>query len=118
LALVGLRTTQYSILAKLKRHGPLSINKLANSMVMDRTTLGRAIRPLERDKLLAIGAGDDGRTRSLHLTATGTARLNAATKKWREAQQEFETAFGAHDAAKLRTVLRRAISATSELAAQ
>jgi len=44
LALVGLRTTQYSILAKLKRLGPLSINELANSMVMDRTTLGRAIR--------------------------------------------------------------------------
>jgi hypothetical protein len=40
LALVGLRTTQYSILAKLKRLGPLSINELANSMVMDRTTLG------------------------------------------------------------------------------
>ena len=65
LALVGLRTTQYSILAKLKRLGPLSINALANSMVMDRTTLGRAIRPLERDKLLAIGAGDDGRTPQL-----------------------------------------------------
>ena len=118
LALVGLRTTQYSILAKLKRLGPLSINALANSMVMDRTTLGRAIRPLERDKLLAIGAGDDGRTRSLCLTATGAARLKAATEKWREAQQEFETAFGAHDAAELRTVLRRAISATSESAVQ
>ena len=48
-------------------------------MVMDRTTLGRAIRPLERDKLLAIGAGDDGRTRCLRLTATGAARL----KEWR-----------------------------------
>jgi len=115
---VGLRTTQYSILAKLKRLGPLSINELANSMVMDRTTLGRAIRPLERDKLLAIGAGDDGRTRSLCLTATGAARLKTATEKWREAQQEFETAFGAHDAAKPRTVLRRAISATSESAVQ
>jgi DNA-binding MarR family transcriptional regulator len=111
-------TTQYSTLAKLKRLGPLSINELANSMVMDRTTLGRTIRPLERDKLLAIGAGDDGRTRSLCLTATGAARLKTATEKWREAQQEFETAFGAHDAAKPRTVLRRAISATSESAVQ
>ena len=65
LASEGLRTTQYSILAKLNRLGPLSINELAKSMVMDRTTLGRAIRPLERDRLLSIGAGDDGRTRSL-----------------------------------------------------
>jgi hypothetical protein len=36
LASEGLRTTQYSILAKLNRLGPLSINELAKSMVMDR----------------------------------------------------------------------------------
>ena len=37
-------------------------------MVMDRTTLGRAVRPLERDKLLTIGGDDDGRKRRLQLT--------------------------------------------------
>src|SRR5271168_129520 len=110
LALVGLRTTQYSILSKLKRLGPLSINELAKSMVMDRTTLGRAIRPLERDGLLMIGAGNDGRTRSLRLTARGEARLKAAKAKGREAQREFEIAFGARDAADLRTVLQRVVS--------
>src|SRR5262245_46826320 len=60
LASEGLRTTQFSILAKLNRLGPLSINELAKSMVMDRTTLGRAIRPLQRDRLLTIGEGEDG----------------------------------------------------------
>src|SRR5262245_45417507 len=60
LATVGLKTTQYSILSKLNRLGPLSINELAKSMVMDRTTLGRAIRPLQRDRLLTIGEGEDG----------------------------------------------------------
>ena len=106
----GLRTTQYSILAKLNRLGPLSINELARSMVMDRTTLGRAIRPLERERLLTIGAGEDGRTRSLRLTAKGEARLKAAAPKWREAQKEFETVFGARDAAQLRDVLQRVVS--------
>ena len=110
LASEGLRTTQFSVLAKLNRLGPLSINELAKSMVMDRTTLGRAIRPLERDRLLTIGAGDDGRTRSLRLTATGEARLKAAAVKWREAQKEFEMAFGARDAADLRSVLQRVVS--------
>ena len=38
----GLRTTQYSILAKLNRLGPLSINELAKLMVMDRTRWGAA----------------------------------------------------------------------------
>ena len=112
LAPEGLKTTQYSILAKLNRLGPLSINELAKSMVMDRTTLGRAIRPLERDKLLTIGAGDDGRTRSLKLTPAGQTRLKAAAAKWREAQKEFELAFGVPDAAKLRSVLQRVVTAT------
>jgi DNA-binding MarR family transcriptional regulator len=106
----GLRTTQYSILAKLNQLGPLSINELAKSMVMDRTTLGRAIRPLQRDRLLTIAGGEDGRTRSLRLTTTGEARLKAATAKWREAQKKFEKTFGAQDAAELRSVLQRVVS--------
>ena len=64
LAAEGLKTSQYSILAKLGRLGPLSINELAKLMVMDRTTLGRAVQPLERDKLLAIAADEDGARRS------------------------------------------------------
>src|SRR5262249_13957740 len=47
LASTGLRTTQFSILAKLKSLGPLTINAFAKEMVMDRTTLGRNIQPLE-----------------------------------------------------------------------
>ena len=53
LAASGLRTTQFSILAKLRRLGPMTINALAADMVMDRTTLGRNILPLERDGLIA-----------------------------------------------------------------
>jgi DNA-binding MarR family transcriptional regulator len=43
LASSGLRTTQFSILARLRLAGPLPINVLAKRMVMDRTTLGRNI---------------------------------------------------------------------------
>jgi DNA-binding MarR family transcriptional regulator len=111
LAAVGLKGTQYSILAKLNRLGPLSINELAKSMVMDRTTLGRAVRPLQRDKLLTIGAGDDGRTRRLQLTAAGQAKVKAAAARWREAQKTFELAFGAAESAELRTALHRVVAA-------
>ena len=57
LAASGLRTTQFSVLAKLRRLGPMTINALAADMVMDRTTLGRNILPLERDGLIAIEKG-------------------------------------------------------------
>src|SRR5579884_2504423 len=43
LAPTGLRGTQFSILAKLRRLGPTTINALARDLVMDRTTLGRNI---------------------------------------------------------------------------
>jgi hypothetical protein len=36
LAVAGLRTTQYGILAKVNNHGPMSINALAAELVMDR----------------------------------------------------------------------------------
>jgi len=64
LAPVGLRVTQFSILAKLERKGPLTINVLADDMVMDRTTLGRNIRPLERDGLISVEAAAIAEQRS------------------------------------------------------
>jgi DNA-binding MarR family transcriptional regulator len=112
LAPTGLRTTQFSILAKLKRKGPLTINRLAKDMVMDRTTVGRNILPLERDGLIRIEpAANDLRTKELHLTKAGEKRLRTAKKAWSEAQARFETTFGPKRAADLRSMLR-AVAAT------
>jgi DNA-binding MarR family transcriptional regulator len=112
LAEVGLRTTQYSILSKLSRLGAMPIGKLAATMVMERTALSRAIGPLERDGMIKVGPGPNGRTRSVKLTPTGETRLKAAATHWRRAQKEFEIAVGAADAADLRTVLQHVISVT------
>src|SRR5216110_3032553 len=96
LAPSGLRTTQLSILAKLKRLGPMTINALARELVMDRTTLGRTMLPLERDGLIVVeSAAADRRSKELHLTPAGSARLRAGFKLWTKAQQQFENAFGA-----------------------
>lgn len=111
LAAEGLRSTQYSILSKLGRLGPQSVNALADSMAMDRTTLGRALKPLQRAKLVAVGIDDDdGRARVIRLTPTGETRLKAAFRHWKNAQKEFEAAYGANDAAKLRGSLRRVVA--------
>ena len=58
LAPSDLRSTQYSILARLQRRGPMTINALAGELVMDRTTLGRNILPLQRDGLIVAGPGN------------------------------------------------------------
>jgi DNA-binding MarR family transcriptional regulator len=106
LAPSGLRSTQYSILARLQRKGPMTINALAAELVMDRTTLGRNILPLQRDGLIAVGSGKiDRRSKELRLTAAGTARWRSALKGWRRAQARFETVFGATRAETLRALL-------------
>jgi len=102
----GLRATQFSILAKLRQRGPLTITALAAEMVMDRTTLGRNIRPLQRKGLVAVASGRrDHRSKELHLTETGLERLRAAGAPWREAQQRFEALFGIERAFVLRQFL-------------
>lgn len=112
LAPAGLRTTQFSILAKLKRRGPMTVNALAKEMVMDRTTLGRNILPLERDGLVAAATGSsDRRSKELRLTEAGAARLRVAAKGWARAQSQFDTVFGAKRAAQLRALLRDVSSA-------
>ena len=112
LAPSGLRTTQFSILAKLRRLSPMTINALAAEMVMDRTTLGRNILPLERDGLIAVEQGSrDRRSKELRVTETGEARFRAGVKGWVQAQRQFEKAFGAKRTADMRALLH-AVAAT------
>jgi DNA-binding MarR family transcriptional regulator len=106
LAKSGLRTGQYGILAKLKRRGPMTINELAAELVIDRTTLGRNIRPLERDGLVAITPGrTDRRVKELRLTANGNECFNETREAWLAAQRSFETGFGPERSAELRALL-------------
>jgi DNA-binding MarR family transcriptional regulator len=107
LAPAGLRTSQFSILVKLKRLGPMTINALADEMVMDRTTLGRNILPLEREGLLSITPGRrDRRSKELRLTDAGLERLRAGYEGWKKAQRQFAVAFGDERTAGLRALLR------------
>jgi DNA-binding MarR family transcriptional regulator len=111
LAPAGLRTTQYGILGKLYRQGPMSINTLAAQLVMDRTTLGRNVRPLERDGLIEIGPDpSDRRSKILRLTKSGHTHFERAQKRWVEAQKTFEGAYGGKEASDLRQKLRAVIA--------
>ena len=94
LALHGLRTTQYSILARLEVEGPLSIGHLAARLAMDRTTLSREAAPLVRAALVEQNAGEDRRRRVLTLSPEGRARLEAARPAWRKAQRRVRAELG------------------------
>ncbi|PCE23067.1 MarR family transcriptional regulator [Paraburkholderia acidicola] len=106
LANVGLTITQFSILCRLSRGRRLTMKQLADQMVMERTSLLRALRPLQRDRLVVSEALTlDHRALSLGLTATGIERLEAARFYWHAAQDEFEQRFGIQRSASLRREL-------------
>lgn len=110
LAPVGLRVTQFSVLAKLGRLGPSSVQALAADLVMDRSTLGHNLRPLEREGLLALAIDPhDRRAKRLVLTDAGKAKLAEARPLWRAAQLAFERSYGETEAQSLRTSLARVV---------
>ena len=77
---------------------------------MDRTSLVRALKPLQRDGLVVIGAAASGgpRQNALALTAAGIAKLAEAEPLWRNAQNEFAERFGGEGpAAEARAALHR-----------
>lgn len=107
LAPIGLRGTQFSILAVLHDAGPIGMRALAQRMVMDRATLGHNLRPLEAQGLVGRTVGTDRRSRLVTLTTAGRDRLEAARPLWRQAQRRFEQSFGKDAARDLHAVLSR-----------
>src|ERR1700676_4640913 len=107
LTAAGLSSTQFSILTRLKELGPTMINALAQALVMDRTTVGRNILPLQRRRLIVVRRGEsDARRKELHLTKAGLARLEAGFDGWATAQAQFEGTVGKERASQLRDLLR------------
>ena len=72
---IGLKATQFGLLVATGTLSPITINRLADANVMDRTTLTRNLRPLERQGLLRIRSGKDRREREVSITKRGQALL-------------------------------------------
>jgi DNA-binding MarR family transcriptional regulator len=103
LAPAELTSAQFSILIGLDEAGEMTMNELAKALVMDRTTLLRAIKPLQRDELVISRAGaNDVRQLVFSLSSAGARRLKKAFPLWMKAQQEFEAVIGSGEAARMR----------------
>jgi DNA-binding MarR family transcriptional regulator len=114
LAPVGLGVGQYGILSRIGRAGESTIAELAGPLVMDRSTLGHLLRPLETRGLVRLGtAAHDRRAKAVALTPAGEALLAKARPLWVAAQRRFERTYG--KAASLR--LRRSLREVTELTA-
>ena len=82
LAPTGLRATQFTLLRVISRTGGLPFAALADVLGLERTTLTRNLRPLERDKLVRTFPGADRRVRLVSLTPKGERKLAEAEPVW------------------------------------
>ena len=118
LAPSGLLPGQFSVLTVLHRFGPQPLSVLADLMGMDRTTLTRNLRPLERDGLVRIKAGDkeDQRIRRVGLTASGERKWQEAEPLWAQVHRAMVEGLGPEGWPALRDQLSSAIAAAGQSA--
>jgi len=113
LAPSGLYVTQFTTLATLAEAAPVTINRLAELLVMDRTTLSRNLELLAKQHLVRIEEGQDRRVRLVLLTQEGEQALRRAWPLWQEAQARIERALGLERFEGLLTDLSAVLAAAS-----
>jgi DNA-binding MarR family transcriptional regulator len=105
----GMTIAQFSVLRHIARGGEIPLSRLAEALVMDRTSLYRALAPLERRGWVTVCDAPEGRTRIAALTAAGHTAMEEATGPWQAAQARMIKAFGVDDWPSLEAMLRRVV---------
>jgi len=105
LAPIGINTAQFSLLRSISRAAPVKLTELSRVTELDRSTIGRNVRVLERMNLVALGRGKDQREAMVTLTEAGRAAITEGIPLWEAAQEAFEARLGTERAQKLRAEL-------------
>jgi len=90
----GIRSTQTPILQALCRRDSWTMAELSDWLGMDRTTLVRNLRPLQRDGLLEIAGGGHGVQVDVSISAKGRKHVEEFTPAWRAAQRKIVDTLG------------------------
>jgi DNA-binding MarR family transcriptional regulator len=90
----GVNVTQFSLLRLIRTEKEISVSTLGRYMVMDRTSITRALAPLERDGLINSRSGTDKRIRIVSLAKKGRKLVEEAEPKWHRAQEALMEAIG------------------------
>jgi DNA-binding MarR family transcriptional regulator len=90
----GLRPTQTPILRALNAKSGWSMAEMSEWLGMERTTLLRNLRPLQRDGLVEAKGGGRGGRVQLEITAKGRTRLAKLHPAWRSAQDQVVAILG------------------------
>jgi DNA-binding MarR family transcriptional regulator len=116
LAPFGLTATQLAILVGTRLAGAVPLSRLAERLTLDRTSLYRAVRPLQRRGYLRLRPGRTQRERRATLTAKGERLLQEALPIWETTQRGFVAAVGAPAWAALSSALAQVVPVARTLA--
>ena len=106
LAPAGINVAQYKLLRIIDRAGPVSLTGLGRLAELDRSTIGRNVRLLQRLGLVRAVPAADQREASVALAEAGRRVLRESAPLWDRAQSRIEAALGHEPAAHLRTLLQ------------
>lgn len=104
---LGLRVTQFSLLAGVAVLGPVRLSTLADRLALDKTTLPRSLAHLEAAGLVRFSPGTDRREKLVTLTQAGRETLARAQGPWRRTQERLAAALGEGGLPKTLGALRR-----------
>ncbi|WP_394768666.1 MarR family winged helix-turn-helix transcriptional regulator [Lacisediminihabitans sp.] len=108
LAPAGITIAQLALLRRLSADSPLSVDALAKSAELERSTVARNIRVLQSLALVEIGQSTtDRRAAAILLTARGVETRLKSEPLWDGAQRRFEERFGRERAEALRDLCRQ-----------
>jgi DNA-binding MarR family transcriptional regulator len=82
----GLLGTQFRLLGAIASKGTIALTPLADEMELDRTTLARNLKVLERESLVEMTSGEDRRVHLVKITQKGQEAMMKALPLWEEAQ--------------------------------
>jgi DNA-binding MarR family transcriptional regulator len=90
----GIKATQFTMLAAIALQVDSTLTELAETLGMDRTTLSRNLKPLERSGLIRVSAEGYRRARSASITNKGATTMEKALPLWQSAQKLLKKRIG------------------------
>jgi DNA-binding MarR family transcriptional regulator len=91
---MGIRATQFTLLVTMASVSARTLTEMANVLVMDRTTLTRNLKPLEKMGLIETVTPRDKRSKAYALTEKGRETLSRSIPVWERAQHQVVNNMG------------------------
>jgi DNA-binding MarR family transcriptional regulator len=88
----GLSTAQLNLLVAIAGHGPLRAAVLGRTLMLEKSSLSRDLRPLRRAGW--IEDAGPGRGRELRITPAGQDKIREVYPRWQQAQAQAAVLLG------------------------